>query len=131
MSIYHICLVALLKVFIIKRAPAVLLCALIVASVLIYDFFLFYPLNVLRNMAGVVKFSNPMYNPQVVEEIKRQIAGLVFHGTMICEYRNGRVSNVSYSANSESEVMNIARAFIRTNPDIVCVRLPRFNVVMY
>lgn len=82
-------------------------------------------------MAGVVKFTNPMYNPQVVEDIKRQIAGLVFHGTMICEFRNGRVSNVSYSANSESEVMNIARSFIRTNLDIVCVRLPRFNVVMY
>lgn len=82
-------------------------------------------------MAGVVKFTNPLYNPQVVENIKRQIAGLVFHGTMICEYNNGRVSNVSYSASSESEVMNIARAFIRTNHDIKCVRLPRFNVVMY
>lgn len=89
------------------------------------------PLIVTLSMAGVVKFSNPMYNPQVIEDIKRQIAGLAFHGTMICEYRSGRVSNVSYSANSESEVMNIARAFIRTNPDIVCVRLPRFNVVMY
>lgn len=82
-------------------------------------------------MAGVVKFSNPRYNDQVVEDIKRQIASLVFHGTMICEYNNGRVSNVGYSASSESEVMNIARAFIRTNPEIVCVRLPRFNVVMY
>lgn len=82
-------------------------------------------------MAGVVKFSNPMYNPKVVEDIKCQIAALVFHGTMIVEYRNSRVSNVSYSASSESEVMHIARAFIRTNPDIVCVRLPRFNVVMY
>lgn len=89
------------------------------------------PLIVTLIMAGVVKFTNPMYNPQVVEDIKRQIAGLVFHGTMICEYRNGRVSNVSYSANSESEVMNIARAFIRTNPSIVRVSLPRFNVVMY
>lgn len=89
------------------------------------------PLIVILSMAGVVKFTNPMYNPQVVEDIKRQIAGLVFHGTMICEYRGGRVSNVSYSANSESEVMNIARAFIRTNPEVVCVRLPRFNVVMY
>lgn len=82
-------------------------------------------------MAGVVKFSNPMYNPQVVSDVLNQIAGLVFRGTMIVEYRGGRISNVSYSGNSESEVMNIARAFIRTNPDIVCVRLPRFNVVMY
>lgn len=92
---------------------------------------MFYPFIVLSFMAGVVKFTNPMYNPQVVEDIKRQIAGLVFHGTMIVEHINGRVSNVSYSANSESEVMNIARAFIRTNPEIKCVRLPRFNVVMY
>ena len=82
-------------------------------------------------MAGVVKFSNPLYNPDAVQVALNQIAGLAFHGTMICEYRSGRVSNVSYSASSESEVMNIARAFIRTNPDIVCVRLPRFNVVMY
>lgn len=82
-------------------------------------------------MAGVVKFSNPLYNPQVVEEIKRQIASLVYHGTIICEYRNGRVSNVDYSGNSESEIMDIARAFLRNNPDVVCVRLPRFNVVMY
>lgn len=89
------------------------------------------PLIVTLNMAGVVKFTNPMYNPKVVDEIKRQIAGLVFHGTIFCEYRNGHVSNVDYSASSESEVMNIARAFIRTNPDVVCVRIPRFNVVMY
>lgn len=89
------------------------------------------PLIVTLNMAGVVRFTNPMYNHKVVDEIKRQIAGLVFHGTMICEFRNGRVSNVDYSGNSESEIMNIARAFIRTNPEIVCVRLPRFNVVMY
>lgn len=82
-------------------------------------------------MAGVVKFSNPMYNDQVVSDVLNQIANLVFRGTMIVEYRGGRISNVSYSGNSESEVMNIARAFIRTNPEIVCVRLPRFNVVMY
>lgn len=82
-------------------------------------------------MAGVVKFKNPLYNPAAVQEVLSQVANLPHHGTMICEYHNGRVSNVDYSASSESEVMNIARAFIRTNPDIVCVRLPRFNVVMY
>lgn len=82
-------------------------------------------------MSGVVKFRNPLYDDQVVEDIKCQIASLVYRGTMFVEYRNGRVSNISYSASSESEVMNIARGFIHTNPDIVCIRLPRFDVVMY
>lgn len=80
-------------------------------------------------MAGVVKFRNPLYNPQVIEDIKRQIAGLAFHGSFIIEYRGGRVVNTPYSSDSESEVMNMARAFFVTNPDIVCVRVPRFNVV--
>lgn len=89
------------------------------------------PLIVILSMAGVVKFKNPLYNPAAVQEVLSQVANLTYRGTMICEYHNGRVSNVDYSASSESDVINIARAFIRTNPDIVCVRLPRFNVVMY
>lgn len=82
-------------------------------------------------MAGVVKFSNPLYNPQVVQDVLNQIANLPIRGTMIVEHRNGRVSNVGYSGYSESEIMNIARAFLRNSLDVVCVRLPRFHVVMY
>lgn len=82
-------------------------------------------------MAGLVKFSNPLYNPLAVQDALRQIASLAFHGTMIVEHRNGRVSNVDYSGNSESEIMHLARAFLRNDIDVVCVRLPRFNVVMY
>lgn len=82
-------------------------------------------------MAGVVKFSNPMYNPQVVQDVLNQIANLPIRGTMIVEHRNGRVSNVDYAGCSESEIMNIARAFLRNNIEVVRVCLPRFNVVMY
>ena len=79
-------------------------------------------------MPVVVKFRNPLYDYQFVEDIKRQKAGLVYHGSFIIEYRSGRVSNVSYSSDSESEIMNMARAFFFNNPDVVCVRVPRFNV---
>ena len=82
-------------------------------------------------MAGVVKFKNPLYNPQAVKDVMNQIAGLAFHGTMIIEHRNKHISNVSYSGSDESEIMNFARAFLRNDPEVVCVRLPRFNVVMY
>lgn len=82
-------------------------------------------------MAGVVKFSNPMYNPDAVQVALRQIANLPFHGTMIVEHRDKHISNVSYSGSDESEIMNFARAFLRNDPEVVCVRLPRFNVVMY
>ena len=81
-------------------------------------------------MVGVVKFSNPMYNPQFVEVIKNQIDSLVFHGSIIIEYRNGRISDVSYSASSEREVIDIARGFLRTNLEIVRVSVPRFNIVL-
>ena len=81
-------------------------------------------------MAGVVKFKNPMYNPQIIEDIKSQIACLVFRGSIIVEYRNGRVSDVSYSASSEREVIDIARGFFRTNLEIVRVSVPRFNIVL-
>lgn len=81
-------------------------------------------------MAGVVKFSNPMYNPQFVEVIKNQIAGLALHGTIVVEYRDGRVSEVSYSASSEREVIDVARGFLRTNIEIVRVSVPRFNIVL-
>lgn len=92
---------------------------------------MFYPLIVILFMAGVVKFSNPCFNPQFVEEIKRQISGLAFHGSFIIEYRNGRISNVSFSSNSESDVISQGRAWFVSNPEIVCVRIPRFNVVLY
>lgn len=82
-------------------------------------------------MAGVVKFRNPLYNSQVVDDIKSQIASLAFHGSFIIEYRDGHISNSSFSSNSESDVMAMARAFFITNPDIVCVRVPRFNAVLY
>ena len=81
-------------------------------------------------MAGVVKFSNPMYNPQFVEVIKSQIAGLVFRGSIFVEYRDGRVSEVSYSASSEREVIDVARGFLRTNIEIIRVSVPRFNIVL-
>jgi len=89
------------------------------------------PLIVILVMAGVVKFSNPLYNPQAVADVMRQIANLPFHGTMFVEHIDKRISNVSYSGSDESEIMNFARAFLRNDPEVVCVRLPRFNVVMY
>ena len=52
------------------------------------------PLIVILSMAGVVKFKNPLYNPAAVQEVLSQVANLPHHGTMICEYHNGRVSNV-------------------------------------
>lgn len=81
-------------------------------------------------MAGVVKFKNPMYNPQIIEDIKSQIACLAFRGSIIIEYRNGRISDVCYSASSEKEVIDIARGFIRTNIEIVRVSIPRLNIVL-
>lgn len=81
-------------------------------------------------MAGVVKFKNPMYNPQIIEVIKNQIAGLALHGSIIVEYRDGRISDVSYSASSERDVIDIARGFLRTNIEIVRVSVPRFNIVL-
>lgn len=81
-------------------------------------------------MAGVVKFKNPMYNPQIIEDIKIQIAGLALHGTIVVEYRDGRISEVSYSASSERDVVDIARGFLRTNIEIVRVSVPRFNIVL-
>lgn len=81
-------------------------------------------------MDGVVKFSNPMYNHQFVEVIKNQIASLAFHGSCIIEYSDGRISNVSYSASSEREVIDIARGFLRTNIEIVRVSVPRLNIVL-
>lgn len=81
-------------------------------------------------MAGVVKFSNPMFNPQIIEEVKNQIAGLAFNGSIVIEYRDGRISDVSYSASSERQVIDIARGFLRTNIDIVRVSVPRFNIVL-
>ena len=81
-------------------------------------------------MTGVVKFKNPMYNPQIIEDIKSQIAYLAFRGSIIIEYRNGRISDVSYSASSEREVIDIARSFLRTNIEIVSVSVPRFNIVL-
>ena len=81
-------------------------------------------------MAGVVKFTNPMYNPQVIEDIQSQIACLAFRGSIIVEYRDGRVSDVSYSASSERQVIDIARGFLRTNIEIVRVSIPRLNIVL-
>lgn len=81
-------------------------------------------------MVGVVKFSNPMYNPKFVEVIKNQIANLAFHGSYIIEYSDGRISDVSYSASSEREVIDVARGFLRTNIEIVRVSVPRFNIVL-
>lgn len=82
-------------------------------------------------MAGLVKFTNPLYNPQAVVDALRQIASLPFQGTMIIEHRDKHVYNVDYSGSSESEIMDFARAFLRNDLNVVCVRLPRFNVVMY
>ena len=62
-------------------------------------------------MAGVVKFKNPIYNPQIIEDIKSQIAGLALHGTIVVEFSDGRISEVSYSASSERDVVDIARGF--------------------
>lgn len=81
-------------------------------------------------MAGVVKFKNPMYNPQIIEDMKSQIACLAFRGSIIIEYRDGRVSDVSYSASSKREVVDIARGFFRTNLEIVRVSVPRLNIVL-
>lgn len=89
------------------------------------------PLIVILIMAGVVKFKNPLFNPDAVQVALRQIANLPIHGTMIVEHRDKHVSNVGYSGSDESEIMDFARAFLRNNPEVVCVRLPRFNVVMY
>ena len=131
MSIYHICRGVLPRVFIISRAHVVPFNVLTAAFVLMYSSFKSYPLNIVLIMAGVVKFSNPLYNSQFVQDVLNQIASLPIHGTMIVEHRSGRVSNVDYSGCSESEIMNIARAFLRNDIEVVCVRLPRFNVVMY
>ena len=81
-------------------------------------------------MAGVVKFKNPIYNPQIIEDIKSQIAGLALHGTIVVEFSDGRISEVSYSASSERDVVDIARGFLRTNIEIVRVSVPRFNIVL-
>lgn len=82
-------------------------------------------------MAGVVKFTNPLYSAQAVADVMRQIAALPFRGTMIVKHRDKHISNVDYSGSSESEIMDFARAFLRNNPEVVCVSLPRFHVVMY
>ena len=54
-----------------------------------------------------------------------------YQGSFIIEHRGGRVSNVSFAAISEARVMEEARALLVLDPDIVCIRVPRFNAVLY
>ena len=82
-------------------------------------------------MAGLVKFKNPLYNPEVVQVALRQIASLPCQGSYIVEHRDGRVSNISFAYISEARAIDDARAWMCAAADIVCIRIPRFNVVLY
>lgn len=82
-------------------------------------------------MAGVVKFRNPLFNPEAVQVALRQIASLPCQGSYIIEHHDGRVSNISFACISEARAVDDARAWMAADPDIKCIRIPRFNIVLY
>lgn len=82
-------------------------------------------------MASLVKFENPLFNPSAVQDVLRQINSLPCQGSYIIEHYDGRVSNISFASVSEREVVDSARAWMAADHDIVCIRIPRFNVVLH
>ena len=80
--------------------------------------------------------SNTVYSQSLgtwmaVDDVLVQIHSLQYQGTFIITKKNGRVYNVSYSSNSKSEIINTARAFFISNPDILKIELPKFSMVLY
>lgn len=82
-------------------------------------------------MVGVVKFSNPMYNPEAVNDVLKQIAALTFKGSIFIERSNKSVSHISYACSDKSEVVRIADTIFRDAVDVVRVSIPALNIVLY
>ena len=89
------------------------------------------PLIVMLIMAGVVKFSNPMYNPEAVNNVLNQIAELTFKGSIFIERSDKSVSSISYACSVKSEVVRIADTIFRDAVDVVRVSIPALNIVLY
>lgn len=89
------------------------------------------PLIVMLIMAVVAKFSNPMYNPEAVNNVLNQIAALTFKGSIFIERSNKSVSHIPYACSDKSEVVRIADTIFRDAVDVVRVSIPALNIVLY
>lgn len=82
-------------------------------------------------MAGVVKFSNPMYNSDMVNDVLTQISELTYKGSVFIERSDKSVSHISYACRCKSDVVRIADTIFRDAVDVVRVSIPALNIVLY